>query len=300
MERIFEYLITEQEQTGNILNFLKARSYSQSLIAHLKRTPDGILKNGLHAGVREPLIKGDVLTIRLLEECSSASILPVVLPLSICYEDEDILVIDKPSGMPIHPSQGNYNNTLANALAFYYLKQDTPFVYRCINRLDRDTSGLLIVAKHQYSAAILGAALWENTIKREYLAVVTGTLTGSGSIQAPISRLSGSTIERQIDFQNGESAVTHYQALESKNGYTLTSIVLETGRTHQIRVHMKHLGYPLPGDFLYNPDCRHISRQALHSHKLSFFHPITKAPLHFTSELPSDMRFLISENTLHQ
>ena len=199
------------------------------------------------------------------------------------------MVINKPADMPIHPSQGNYDNTLANAVAYYYAQKGEPFTYRCINRLDRDTTGLLILAKHMYSASLLSDMVKNRKIHREYLAVAEGKTPSSGIIDAPIRRVDGSTIERQVDYEQGDYACTHYKRLCYKNGYSLVSLTLKTGRTHQIRVHMKHIGHPLPGDFLYNPNYHVIKRQALHSHCLSFEHPITKEPLTFSSPLPDDM-----------
>lgn len=289
MNRIFTYSIDEKTSINTtILNYLKSLRYSQGLIAHLKRTPNGIQKNGTWAYVRDKLEAGDILTITLEEQETSEAILPMHLPLEIIYEDEDLMIINKPANMPIHPSQGNHENTLANAVAWHYKCLNQPFVYRCINRLDRDTTGLLILAKNAYSAALLSHMVGNRDIHREYLAIVTGNLPASGQIIAPIGRVDGSTIERQVH-ENGDYACTNYHSLKYKNGYTLASITLETGRTHQIRVHMKHIGHPLPGDFLYNPNYEKINRQALHSHKLSFPHPITDKTLSFTSPLPADM-----------
>lgn len=188
----------------------------------------------------------------LREDCrrrSSDHIVPRPLPFPVVYEDEDLLVVNKPADMPIHPSQGNYENTLANAAAWYFKEKGESFVYRCINRLDRDTTGLLILARHAYSAALLSRMVSARQIKREYLAVVRGTPDVSGIIDAPIGRKEGSTIERRVDFEHGEPARTHYELLYSEGGYSLVRLRLDTGRTHQIRVHMKYLGHPLPGDF---------------------------------------------------
>lgn len=236
------------------------------------------------------LQSGEKLVIKLTEENASENIVPVPMKLDILYEDEDLMVINKSAGIPIHPSQGNYDNTLANGIAFYF--QEQQFVYRVINRLDRDTTGLLIVSKNMLSACILSDMVAARQIHRQYLAIVSGTLEGEGIVDAPIARAADSTIERQVDFIRGERAVTHYRALEQRNGYTLVQLELETGRTHQIRVHMAYLGHPLPGDFLYNPGDHAMSRQALHSWKLSFCHPITKVPMEFTEPMPEDMKQL--------
>ena len=207
----------------------------------------------------------------------------------------DNLVIDKQAGMPIHPSLNNYYNSLANALAWYFEQQKKPFIFRCVNRLDRDTSGLTIIAKHVVSAAILSSMNARREIHREYRAIVRGHLTPeSGVITAPLGRKDSSIIERTVDFDHGEKAVTYYQFLEEKNGHSLVSLRLGTGRTHQIRIHMKYIGFPLVGDYLYNPDMEYITRQALHSYRLTFLHPITGQKMDFTAPLPDDMKKILN------
>lgn len=289
-KRTLQYRITKSDTYSNIHELLKAHGYSSTVIRHLKETENGIQRNGVWARVYEPLASGDTVTILLTEEASSENIVPTPLPLDIVYEDEDLLIINKPAGMPIHPSQGNYDNTLANACAYYFQQKGEPFTYRCINRLDRDTTGLLILARHAYSASLLSSMVAKREIHREYLALATGLVPDSGVIEAPIARVDGSTIEREVNFETGEFARTHYRRLEYKNGYSLVSLKLDTGRTHQIRVHMKYIGHPLPGDFLYNPDYSMIRRQALHSYRLTFTHPITGKELQFTAPLPDDMK----------
>ena len=293
MKRIFNYTIPTEYDEQTLLSFLKDKKYSSQIITHLKRTEHGILLNNKWGRVRDILHTGDIVTIQLLEDASSANIIPMNLPLDIIYEDEDILVVNKAANMTIHPSQGNYDNTLANAVAYYYEQKREAFIYRCINRLDRDTTGLLVIAKHMYSASILSEMVSQRAIHREYLAIATGNVPESGSIIAPIGRVDGSTIERHVDEDNGDYACTHYKRLAYNNGYSLVSLKLETGRTHQIRVHMKHLGHPLPGDFLYNPDYTVIDRQALHSYKLSFNHPITGEYMEFVAKLPEDLKKII-------
>lgn len=292
MNRVLTYKIPKDFEGKTLLSFLKSQNYSSPVITHLKRTEKGILLNHVWGRVRDILHEGDVLTITIMESETSDHIVPSPLPLSIVYEDEDLMVIDKPAGMPIHPSQGNYDNTLANAVAFLYQTRKEPFVYRCINRLDKDTTGLLILAKNMYSASLLSNMVKDREIHREYLAIATGLVPDEGIIDAPIGRVNGSTIEREVNESSGDPARTHYRRIAYKNGYSLVSLKLETGRTHQIRVHMKYLGHPLPGDFLYHPDYSVIGRQALHSYRLSFLHPLTKKPLTFTSSLPEDMKVL--------
>lgn len=210
---------------------------------------------------------------------SGENIIRTEMDLDILYEDEDILVINKPAGMPVHPSMGNYENTLANGIAWYFSQKGEDFVYRCINRLDRDTTGALILAKNPLSAAVLSVQMKRRQIRRTYLALVDGVLPESGVVDAPIARMEGSVITREVNFETGESAVTHYERLAVGRYYSLAELHLETGRTHQIRVHMKYIGHPLPGDYLYHPDYRRIQRQPLHSFQLEFTHPIAKEPM---------------------
>lgn len=299
MNRTLTYIITTAEAGLPISKYLKQQGYTSRNLIALKQMPESILVNGHWVHINHSLQENDTLTVRIQEEHSSEKIPPVELPLDIVYEDEDLLVINKPAGMPIHPSMNNYENSLGNALAWYFSKQNKPFIFRCINRLDKDTSGLTVVAKHMVSAGILSAMVaskGKNTspFTREYHALVRGNVTPvSGAISAPIARKEGSVLERVVDFEKGEHAVTHYQVLAEKNGHSLVSLHLETGRTHQIRVHMKHIGYPLIGDYLYNPDMEHITRQALHSYRLCFVHPITHKPMEFIAPLPADMQAVL-------
>lgn len=290
MERTITYQIDSFSDGLRIEQYLRRKGYSYQNLTQLKKMPQSILRNGAWEYMRAPLCAGDTLTVHIQETESSPNIPPVRLPLDIVYEDEDIIVVNKPSGMPIHPSLNNYRNSLANALMYYYQSQGKPFIFRCTNRLDRDTSGLTVIAKHMVSSSVLSDMTARHEITREYRAIVRGHLVPpAGTINAPIGRTGSSLIERRIDFENGENAVTHYRVVEEKNEYSLVSLILETGRTHQIRVHMKHIGYPLIGDYLYNPDMEAISRQALHSGRLTFRHPITGEELSFTAPLPEDM-----------
>ena len=261
MNRTITYLISDKDAGFTIEQNLRHRGYSAKNITHLKKTPESVLLNGIWVHMTHRLTSGDELVIRIVEEQSSERVPPVEHPIHIVYEDEDILVIDKQAGMPIHPSLNNYYNSLANALAWYFEQQKKPFIFRCVNRLDRDTSGLTIIAKHVVSAAILSSMNARREIHREYRAIVRGHLTPeSGVITAPLGRKDSSIIERTVDFDHGEKAVTYYQFLEEKNGHSLVSLRLGTGRTHQIRIHMKYIGFPLIGDYLYNPDMEHITR----------------------------------------
>lgn len=295
MNRTLTYHITEEDAGLRIEQYLRRHGYSRQNLTELKKMPESVLLNDIWSYLTQPLSAGDILVIRIQETAVSEKIPPTALPLDILYEDEDILVVNKPAGMPIHPSMNNYYHSLANACAYYYQQQNKPFIFRCTNRLDRDTSGVTVIAKHMLSSNILSSYAYKHQIDREYLAIVRGNVTPvSGTIDAPLSRKSGSVIERVVDFEHGERAVTHYQVIAEKNGHSLVSLHLETGRTHQIRIHMKYLGFPLIGDYLYNPDMEFINRQALHSHCLRFAHPITGETMEFTAPLPDDMKQVLS------
>ena len=291
MKRTITYNIDKENNNQTIQSYLKEKRYTHNVIVNLKKTENGIMLNNEWAYVNSKLSAGDILRINLIENNKETSIVPVNIPLPIVYEDEDILIVNKPSNMPVHPSQNNYDNTLANGILFYFKEQNMDFTFRCINRLDRDTTGLTIIAKNSLSGGILSQDVAKRKINRTYLAICYGQINDEGIIDKPIGRKDNSTIERMVRI-DGEKAITHYKKLaynENQN-CSLVELKLETGRTHQIRVHMNHIGHPLPGDFLYNPDYSLINRQALHSYSLDFIHPVTNEKMHFHAELPADMK----------
>ena len=293
MNIVLIYTIKEAESGRSIAAFLLDSGYSSRLVVHLRNTEGSFLLNGKTVFSNTVLQPKDQLRVHVTEKKTSDQIVPVPMDLSVVFEDEHVLVIDKPAGMPVHPSQGHHENTLANALAYRFASRGEHFVFRAVNRLDRDTTGLLLIAKHKISGAFLSAMTAKKEIRREYLAIVAGKPEESGTIDLPIARKDGSTIERCIDMEHGEHAVTHYRCLDYRDdlGCSLVRLRLETGRTHQIRVHMKAIGHPLLGDFLYNPDYRFIGRQALHSYTVAFRHPITGEAMEFTAPMPEDFSF---------
>lgn len=297
MTRTLEYLIEETAADMTAEQYLKKIGCSRNVLSRLKAAPDGIQVDGTAVFASRRLSPGEHLTLHLPEDPPSEKLDPVFMDLDIVYEDEDLLVINKAAGVPVHPSQGNHGNTLANGLAWYFKEKGEPFVYRAVNRLDRDTTGLMIAAKNMFAASVLSSMAAARQIRREYLAIVLGKPEESGTIDAPIGRKAGSIIERTVDFSSGERAVTHYRRVLYRPDLdaSLVRLRLETGRTHQIRVHMAYIGHPLPGDFLYCPDYSLIRRQALHSHQLTFLHPVTKKELHFEAPLPDDMRFISAD-----
>lgn len=292
MNRKINYTITKEYPSVHA--FFKEKHYPKGLVAALKRNPL-VTKNGASCMLYQSLQIGDILTIELPEENthSSLQIVPIQVPLDIVYEDEDLLVINKPSGMSIHPSINHYEDSLANAVAGYYASKGESIVFRCVNRLDKNTTGLTIIAKNLLASAVLNTQGKNRQIHRTYYAIVEGEITADGVVNAPIGRIADSVILRGVDEVNGQPAITHYHPIRFNGTHTLISCTLETGRTHQIRVHMNHIGHPLPGDYLYHPVFDQISRQPLHSYRLTFTHPITGESMDLTCPMPKDMEELI-------
>ena len=295
MEREILYIIDGEYK--DIQDYLKAKGYSASNITTLKKYENGIMLNGVWAYMNQKPAVNDRLLVRVCENKKSENIVPVDIKLDVKYEDEDIIVINKAGDMPIHPSLNNYENSLANALMHYYKGEN--FVFRCINRLDKDTTGLTIVAKHFLSAGILNIAMQNRQIKRVYNAIVKdeGRLPDADTIDLPIAREDDTLIKRKVS-SDGQRAVTHFKVLQRFEKYSLIELRLETGRTHQIRVHMSHIGAPLVGDYLYNEDdYGKISvRPLLHSKSLEFIHPITGERMYLECNLPVDFKEKIGMN----
>lgn len=280
--RKISFEISEAENGLMIKDFLKSFGVSSSLLTKLKQTENGITLNGAFAKAIERIQTGDILQIFI--ESKGHMPKPSDKEIDILYEDEDIVVVNKPPFMPVHESRNHRGDTLSNAVAAY-IKEDTAF--RAVFRLDRDTSGAVLIAKHELAASKLAGK-----IKKDYYAVVKGGIAEGGTIDLPIKRLDESIIKRCV-FEDGERAVTHYEPVKTINGATLLKINLETGRTHQIRVHFSYLGYPLIGDSLYGGEDRRINRQALHCRDIYFNHPVTNEYLHIHCPFPDDFQKLI-------
>ena len=270
---------------------------SAAAVRRAKARPDGITLNGAPVFTTARVRAGQVLSVAVGDEAGNPAIAPVPGPLTIRYEDEDLLILDKAGGVPVHPSQGHHGDTLANFLFAYYASIGLTAAFHPVNRLDRGTSGLMAVAKHAHAHERLQAQLADGRLTRTYLAVCQGLpAPAAGTVDRPIVRAPGSMLRRQTAAE-GPRAVTHYRVLETGRGRSLVSLRLDTGRTHQIRVHMAFLGCPLTGDFLYGrEDPRLPDRFALHSASLRLFQPVTGAEIALTSPPPDEFSALLQED----
>lgn len=232
----------------------------------------------------------DTITVNFDYEEDNSNIVPTKMDLNIIFEDDWILVVNKPAGIAIHPSVLHYSDSLCNGIRFYFDKIGLKKKIRPVNRLDLNTSGLVVFAKCEYIQECLINQMKKNQFKKEYLAVCDGIFDEkSGTINLPIARKENSIIERCIS-ENGQTAITHYEILKEFDNYSLVKCSLETGRTHQIRVHMSAIGHPLLGDSLYGSISDLINRQALHCHNLQFIHPVYNNNLNFFGDLPNDFK----------
>ena len=214
------------------------------------------------------------------------------MTLNIIYEDDYLLILNKPAGIAIHPSALHFYDTLSNGVKYYFDIMGIHKKIRIVNRLDKDTSGIVIFAKNEYVQELLSLQMKSNSFKKEYIGVLEGILeTSKGTINAPIARKSNSIIERCID-ESGQTSITNYKVIKIFSNMSLVHFVLETGRTHQIRVHSKYIGHPIVGDTLYGSFSPIISRQALHSYKVKFMHPITMKSMELVADIPHDIALI--------
>lgn len=295
--------VTKELDGITVKDWLYKNGISRGLITHLKKLNDGITVNGEHATVRRVLHEGDVLSLRTDDrtEDENHALVPTEMPLDIIYEDDDMIAVNKPPNMATHPSIGHFDDTLANGLAYYFAAQKKPFVFRAVNRLDRDTSGIVLVAKNRVSAARLGELMKSGGIKKTYIAVLNGTLTPSaGQINAPIRRREASIILREVCTgaePDAKSALTAYETLAVCADASIVRAEPITGRTHQLRVHFAHKGAPIAGDGMYGTAetvptkyDNAMSRHALHASQLEIDLGGQRLTLH--ADLPYDMRLL--------
>ena len=302
-----EYRMTETEHGMTVKQYLHhVLRLSGAQVTALKKDPRGILANGGHVTVRYILQAGDVLSLADTDTDSSENIVPTELPLTVLYEDDAIIVCNKPPYMPTHPSHGHYADTLANGLAYLFVRRSQPFVFRSCSRLDRDTSGLVTVAKTRAAAYHFQRAHTAGEVDKTYLAVLVGHLTPTvGEIGGCIRRMEDSVITRVVTEDDGAPALTRYRVLAygtAPDGRALTLCEAQpvTGRTHQLRVHFAHLGTPMLGDFLYGQENDAlIGRQALHCCRTAFDHPVSGRRMTLCAAPPDDFLDLMAYFDFH-
>lgn len=278
---------------SNVKEVLKAEfSMSDRLLLKLKKL-DKIYLNGNVTSVNHPVLENDLIECYLDYEEDNSNIVPTEMPLNIIYEDEAYIVVNKPAGIPVHPSMDHYTDSLSNGIAFYFNQIGLKKKIRPVNRLDKDTSGIVIFAKNEYIQECLVRQMKSKEFIKRYIAVVNGNLDNlEGTINAPIARKEGSIIERCVS-ETGDIAITHYKVLKRKPNFDIVECILETGRTHQIRVHFAYLGHSLLGDTLYGTSSNLINRQALHAYEVEFTHPISKKKVKYITTVPEDLNKLM-------
>lgn len=291
MSRRLELVITLELAGVKVDTLLKRHLHlSGTVVRRVKWLEDGILVDGRRVNTRFCPAAGQVLSVRLSDPVRNSGIVPAPGPLDIVHEDDDLIVLNKSAGVPVHPGPGHFSDTLGNFLVDYYEKTGQEADFHPVHRLDRGTSGLLVAAKHPHAQEVLKNQLHTEDFRRVYLAVCEGLPDPpAGVIDAPLGPRPGSLMEQMVR-PDGRPARTKYGVLRRWGGRALVSLELETGRTHQIRVHMAHIGHPLTGDFLYGTEDRAlICRPALHSGYLSFRHPLSGETMQFSVPLPEDM-----------
>lgn len=296
-ENVLSYVVNPEDQLVYLRDvFKKKLPVSHALLSRLK-VQGKIRVNGELAYTNYRLQSGDRVTVELdLDEASH--ILPQELPLEIVYEDIDIMVINKPAGMAVHPIKERQEGTLANAVTFYWEARGESRLFRPINRLDKGTSGLVLVAKSQYAHQAMFKQQKQGLVRRRYLALVVGEMEAEkGSINLPIAHAEPGNTARRIVDSAGKAAITHYIVQKRYPQTTLLELRLETGRTHQIRVHLSHLGHPIVGDPIYGENSPLINHQALHAGWTSFLQPRSQMPLQFEVPMPADMQHLLAQQS---
>lgn len=278
---------------SNVKEVLKAEfSMSDRLLLKLKKL-DKIYLNGNVTSVNHTVLENNLIECYLDYEEDNSNIVPTEMPLNIIYEDEAYIVVNKPAGIPVHPSMDHYTDSLSNGIAFYFNQIGLKKKIRPVNRLDKDTSGIVIFAKNEYIQECLVRQMKSKEFIKKYIAVVNGNLDNlEGTINAPIARKEGSIIERCVS-ETGDIAITHYKVLKRKTDFDIVECILETGRTHQIRVHFAYLGHSLLSDTLYGTSSSLINRQALHAYKVEFTHPLSKKKVKYIATVPEDLNKLM-------
>ena len=287
----------ENNQFYNIREVAKNYFHmSDKLIAKLKNKQK-ILLNGNISKTTNVLEINDIIEFDLNYEETSDNILPTKMNLEIIFEDEAFLIVNKPANTPVHPSMNHYEDSLSNGVKYYFNQIHLNKKIRPVNRLDKDTSGIVIFAKNEYIQENLICQMQTGEFQKTYIAVLDGILEQKeGTISAPIARKNNSIIEREVNFEDGQNAVTLYKVLKEVNQLSLVEFKLKTGRTHQIRVHSKYIGHHILGDTLYHTSSELISRQALHAFKIELIHPILKKKMSFETEIPKDIQNIFNNH----
>lgn len=289
--RTLQYKVNKEDE-GQTLSYIFKNKLMLSgyLIRRNKHIYNAVTINDQHADVCTIVHENDIVSVLLSDVERKSNVYPMPGPLNIIYEDEDIIVLNKRAHDIVHPDHSHLCNTLGNYLLDYYIKNNDPADFHPIQRLDNGTSGLIIFAKHTYAQNVLSKAIHTNSLTRNYIALCEGLFEqSSGTINLPVGRLNDNSIKRIID-ETGQKAVTHYTVLKSYKKMSMVKLTLETGRTHQIRVHLSHIGHPLIGDQLYGGVCtQYLDRPALHSYEALFVHPVTGNLLHLYAPLPDDI-----------
>lgn len=286
--RQIEFTVTESFDGKKVYNFLRGYvKISTRLMRTLKRVDGGIMLGDKQGRTIDIIHTGDKITLNIPDDETAP--IPIEYPLDIVYEDDDVMLINKPPTLAMHESHNHQGDTLANAVAGYLMKKGKSAAFRAVGRLDKGTSGLVICAFNAHSAARLAGRF-----DKQYIAVVRGNYTSCGTIDKPIYRPDPIKTYRTVDIM-GDRAVTHYEPIECKENYSLLRISLETGRTHQIRVHFASMGTPLYGDSMYGEADNRINHQALHCGRVTFVHPISGQEITCEAEMPEDMKKLLED-----
>lgn len=287
MAEQLKFTVPIEYNNVNALRFFKEYcGLSSRMITRLKREKDGILMGGKILRTIDSVHTGDIVLINMPDE--SSQIVPVKGELDIAYEDEHILIVNKPPSMPVHPVKQHQKDTLANIVSYYMRSKGENYVFRAHNRLDKDTSGLVVIAKNRYCANSL-----KNTVEKTYYALCHGKIEKGGTVRAPIGLKEESKMVRFI-LEGGSPAITHYEVVKSCDEFSFIRLRLETGKTHQIRCHMSSLGHPLLGDDLYGGSLEFISRQTLHCGKIELIHPISGNKIIVERDIPDDMKNILN------
>ena len=292
---ILTYTILDGDTYQNVKEVLRAYfKISERLLLRLKNTKN-ILLNGTPTYISNSVSVGDEIQVIIDFIENNDNIVPTEMDLDIIYEDDCYLVINKPAHIAVHPSMLHFDNSLSNGVRFYFDSINLQKKIRPVNRLDKDTSGIVVFAKNEYIQECLVSQMKSKDMKKTYIAVCEGIFEEkSGTINLPIARKPGSIIERFVD-ESGDQAITHYEVLNELEDISVVKCALETGRTHQIRVHLSHLGHPILGDTLYGKKNDLVSRQLLHAYKLEFIHPISRKPVSFIAPIPEDFKQFIDQ-----